>query len=522
MNKTIDIELAGLLFHMDEKAHAQLQAYLNSIAAALANTEGKEEIIREVEARLAELFQEALGESRQVITLYDVTAACAQIGSPQDFVDEEDAPKANSRHAKGNRRLFRDPENGMIGGVATGMAHYFDADPVWVRVIALLITFATGIGLPVYLVLWVITPKAETVADRMAMRGERATFENIKSRVQSEYERVENHLRARPPGHQLAAFIREFFLTLGKAVSWFFRGVGWVFLLSFVVMLFALAFGVFALLTGWQDILIDGINVGPEPSTVTRWMELVLPRGVLAGHLWMLGLAFCALPLMLFAWLLLRLIFKSPLNATGARAGFVTASVITLCGLIGGCIIAVKTGLDFREEATVKESIAIPEGLERLVLRAEPSPAMEGDAPASFWVFREDEVSVPLVEVDILRTDEGVPELWIEKQAKGIHKPLSYQRAEHVDFTPIVSSDGVIALPSVLSFPASDLYRGQHVEVTLMVPADVELVEDASLDRLLHDVVRVKKRKAKNDAVDLAVRVSGDTLRAELDVSLDY
>ena len=91
-----------------------------------------------------------------------------------------------------------------------------------------------------------------------------------------------------------------------------------------------------------------------------------------------------------------------------------------------------------------------------------------------------------------------------------------------MDYTPIVSSDGVIALPSVLSFPASDLYRGQHVEVTLMVPADVELVEDASLDRLLHDVVRVKKRKAKDNAVDLAVRVSGDTLRAELDVSLDY
>ncbi|MGB0196302.1 MAG: PspC domain-containing protein [Flavobacteriales bacterium] len=521
MNKTIDIELAGLLFHMEEKAHAQLQAYLNSIAAALANTEGKEEIIREVEARLAELFQEALGESRQVVALDDVTAACAQIGSPEDFVDEEDAPKASAGNATGNRRLFRDPENGMIGGVATGMAHYFDADPVWVRVIALLVILFTGIGLPVYLVLWVITPKAETVADRMAMRGERATFENIKSRVQSEYERVENHLRDRRPGHQLAAFIREFFLALGKVVSWFFRGLGWVFLLSFVVMLFGLAFGVFALLTGWGDVVIDGINVGPEPGTVTRWMELVLPRGIAAGHLWMLALAFCALPLMLFAWLLLRLIFKSPLNATGARAGFVTASVITVCGLIGGGIIAGKTALEFREETTVKESFALPEGLERLVLRAEPSPAMEGDAPASFWVFREDEVSVPLVEVDILRTDGGVPELWIEKRAMGMHKPLSYQRAEHVGYAPTVSADGVIALPSVLSFPASDLYRGQHVEVTLMVPEGVELIEDASLDQLLHDVVTVKKRKAEDDAVDLTVSVSGDTLRAKIDVSLD-
>jgi hypothetical protein len=146
---------------------------------------------------------------------------------------------------------------------------------------------------------------------------------------------------------------------------------------------------------------------------------------------------------------------------------------------------------------------------------------MEGDAPASFWVFREDEVSVPLVEVDILRTNGGVPELWIEKRAMGMHKPLSYQRAEHVGYAPTVSADGVIALPSVLSFPASDLYRGQHVEVTLMVPEGVELVEDASLDQMLHDVVTVKKRTAEDDAVDLTVRVSGDSLRAKIDVSLD-
>ncbi|MGB1122180.1 MAG: PspC domain-containing protein [Flavobacteriales bacterium] len=522
MNKTIDIELAGLLFHMDEKAQAQLQAYLNSIATALANTEGKEEIIREVEARLAELFQEALGESRQVITLDDVTAACAQIGSPQDFVDEEDAPKANAGHAKGNRRLFRDPENGMIGGVATGMAHYFDADPVWLRIIALLIILFTGIGLPVYLVLWVITPKAETVADRMAMRGERATFENIKSRVQSEYERVENHLRDRHPGQQLAAFIREFFLVLGSVVSWFFRGVSWLFLLSFVVGLFAMAFGVFALLTGWGDVVIDGISVVSDPGTVMRWVELVLPRGVSAGHLWMIGLAFCVLPLILLTWLMLRLIFKSPLNATGARAALVTASVITVCGLVGGGIIAGKTALEFREETTVKESIAMPEGLERLVLRAEPCPTMEGDAPASFWVFHEDEVSAPLVEVDILRTDGGVPEMWIEKRAMGMHKPLSYQRAEHVAYAPTVSADGVIDLPSVLSFPVSDLYRGQQVEVTLMVPETVELIKDPSLAQLRHDVVTVKKHMAKDEAVDLAVTVSGDTLRAKLDVSLDY
>ena len=521
MNRTIDIELVGLLFHMEERAHAQLQAYLNSISAALANTEGKEEIIREVEARLAELFREALGEGRQVVAFDDVTAACAQIGSPEDFVDGDEEPATASSTAGGNRRLFRDPENGLVGGVATGMAHYFDTDPVWLRVLTLVIMLFTGIGLPIYLVLWIITPKAETVADRMAMRGERATFENIKSRVQSEYERVETHLRKQRPGQQLAAFIREFFLVLGKIASWFFRGIGWVFLLALVVMLFSAAFGVFALLTGWGDVVIDGINVGPEPGTVARWLELMLPRGISAGHLWVLAAAFCALPLMLFTWLLLRLIFKSPLNATGSRAGFVAAGVITLCGLIGGGIVAGKTGLEFREKTTSKEAIELPSGLQRLELRAAPSDAVHGDVPASFWVFNGADVSVPLVEVDIVYTESGEPELWVEKRSRGLHKPLSYQRVDHIVYEPEISEEGVITLPSALTFPAADLYRGQHVEVTLMVPAGVELVEDPSLDQLLHDVETIKKRRKADEQVNLTVTALGDTLRATLDVTTE-
>ena len=520
MNKTLNIELAGLLFHVEERAHAQLQTYLDSISAALAHTEGKDEIIQEVEARMAELLRDALGEGRQVVAAHDVTAACEQIGSPADFVEDDEAPAEPRVKTSGNRRLFRDPENGHVGGVATGFAHYFDADPVWTRVIALIIILFTGIGLPIYLVFWAITPRAESVADRMAMRGERATFENIKSRVQSEYERVEGHLRQQRPGHRLTTFVREFFLALGKVVSWFFRGLGWLILLSLVVSLFSLAFGVFALLTGWGDVVIDGINVGPAPDTVTRWMEMVLPRGISAGHLWLTGLAFCALPLVLFAWLLLRLIFKSPMNATGTRAGFVTASVITVCGLIGGGIIAGKTALEFREETKMKEAIALPEGIERVELRAAPYRQSDA-ATASFWVFNADEVSVPLVSVEVLRTEGEEVEMWVEKRARGIHKPLSFQRADRIRYTPEIAPDGTITLPSDITFPAADLYRGQFVEVTVMVPNSVAFEQDPSLEQLLHEVRVSEREDAAGEAVDLTIAAFGDTLRATLDVDAD-
>mgnify|MGYP000856993404 CR=1 FL=1 len=520
MNKTLNIELAGLLFHVEERAHAHLKTYLDSIAAALAHTEGKEEIIREVEARMAELLRDALGDGRQVVTAQDVVAACDQIGRPEDFVEEEEAPAEPRAKSSGNRRLYRDPENGHVGGVATGFAHYFDADPVWVRVITLFIILFTGVGLPLYLVFWAITPRAETVADRMAMRGERATFDNIKSRVQSEYARVEDHLRKQRPGARFTAFIREFFLVLGNIVSWFFKGLGWVFLLAFVVLLFSLAFGVFALLTGWGDVVIDGINVGPAPETVNRWLELVLPRGISSGHLWLTGLAFCALPLVLFVWLLLRLIFKSPMNATGTRAGFVTAGVITVCGLIGGGIIAGKTALKFREETQKKESIPLPQGLGQIVLRSVPYQPSDAST-ASFWVFNEDQVTVPLVSVEVVRTEGDQVEMWVEKRARGIHKPLSFQRADRIEYTPEVDADGTITLPSALTFPASDLYRGQFVDVLVMIPETMDLVEDSSLEQLLHEVTISHRPKKAESTLDLTIAALGDTLRATLDVDAD-
>ena len=130
MNKTINIELSGLFFHLEEGAHDALQTYLTSIQKALGQTDGRDEIIVEVEARLAELFQQALETGRQVISLRDVQQACAQMGDPSNF-QEEAAEEGEHNEGKAApkaarlRRLFRDGETRLVGGVAAGLGHYF-------------------------------------------------------------------------------------------------------------------------------------------------------------------------------------------------------------------------------------------------------------------------------------------------------------------------------------------------------------------------------------------------------------
>lgn len=195
MNKVFNINLGGYPFTIDEDAYEHLSKYLNTIHRHFRNSEGYEEITSDIETRLAELFQEKL-EGRPIVTLKDVSAAIVVMGTPEDFGAEstfEEAPegkkkkKGASSTYKTGKRLFRNPEEEMIGGVASGIAAYFGiADPLWVRIGFVIITLSGGFGLAMYAILWAILPKAETASDRLAMRGESINVSNIGKIIEEE------------------------------------------------------------------------------------------------------------------------------------------------------------------------------------------------------------------------------------------------------------------------------------------------------------------------------------------------
>jgi len=192
MNKVFNVNLGEYPFTIDEDAYLHLDSYLSTIHNHFRTSEGYEEITSDIEIRLAELFLESMG-SRKIVNLKDVKAAIQIMGTPEEFgaepVEEtiEDAPKQKSSFRPG-KRLYRNPDETIVAGVASGIAAYLGIqDPLWVRLsLVFLTTFSGGFFLMAYLVLWAIVPEAKSASDRLAMRGEPINASNIGKIIEEE------------------------------------------------------------------------------------------------------------------------------------------------------------------------------------------------------------------------------------------------------------------------------------------------------------------------------------------------
>ena len=193
MKKTLTANIAGTVFHIEEDAYEQLQRYLASIRANFSGSAGADEIMGDIEARIAELFTERL-QGRSVVMTADVDHVKGVLGQPEDFAGEEEgagaAPsrgllssgsEAGATEHRKHRRLFRDMDDHWVGGVISGLAAYIGTDPLWVRIAFIIVTIA-GWGTPglIYILLWILVPPASTAGEKLEMRGEPVTVDNIK------------------------------------------------------------------------------------------------------------------------------------------------------------------------------------------------------------------------------------------------------------------------------------------------------------------------------------------------------
>ncbi len=191
MNTTVTINLAGIAFYIDDNAYQTLHAYLESIEKNLSAETDKHEVMQDIEARIAEIFHDVLRrEHTEVVTMGMVRSVMEQMGTPEDFRD----PSETHETAKGEspskqffqRKVYRDTDHQIIGGVCSGLGHWFGIDTIWIRIIFLLCLLVWGITLPVYIILWIIIPGARTAAQRLDMRGEEPTVENIQRELEEQ------------------------------------------------------------------------------------------------------------------------------------------------------------------------------------------------------------------------------------------------------------------------------------------------------------------------------------------------
>ncbi len=208
MNKTVTINIAGLVFHIDEDAYNKLDSYINAVRNSI-HQESEEEIIADIESRIAELFAERIDPQTGVIRMNNVDEIINIMGKPEDYIIEDEPVRPNHFTAtnKAYKKIYRDGEKRILGGVCSGLGHYFNIDPVWVRILFILLFFAYGLSFVIYLILWVIIPKAVTIADVLEMKGEPVNISNIERQFREGA--ANSYQQIRTAGSSVATVLRR-------------------------------------------------------------------------------------------------------------------------------------------------------------------------------------------------------------------------------------------------------------------------------------------------------------------------
>ncbi len=247
MNKIITINLGGRAIQIEEDAYDALREYLHQLEKQFAKTENGREIIEDIEAMISEMLSDKLKNGRVSVNVSDVKEVVNIMGKPSDFEDNaESETESNYNYGQGNngefqKRLYRDVDQRFLGGVCSGLAHYFNIDITIVRIIWLLMFFAFGTGFVIYIILWAVIPKANTTAEKLQMKGEMPNIENIKKSVSEEAKKAMESVNEFAKSHKVRNGISEIFDTIGKVARALFTLIAAIMSVVFTIVILAIA-----------------------------------------------------------------------------------------------------------------------------------------------------------------------------------------------------------------------------------------------------------------------------------------
>ncbi len=471
MNKILQINLGGYALTIDEDAYQHLSVYLDDIRQRLGTREERDEIMRDIEARLGEIITGRLG-TRSIATMADVEAAIAIMGKPEDFGGEAEASGGGKEKAtfRAGRRLYRDESDAVIGGVCSGLAAYFGLnDPVWVRLVFILLSFISfGFWVPAYILLWILVPPARTAAERLAMRGEMPNVENIVREVEQGAERFSR--RASAFGQQAGQKVGTASGTLAEGCASFFAR----FLKGMAIFI---AIGlVFALGTAWVAGTVAFFAARPDVAAYS-------PLPVEAAYLGFVNLFFLmGIPVIGLAIWLMRTIFR--LNSP-AWLG-IGLSVLWILNLISFGVLASWSFSQYREEGTSVRSIDFSQMTSdtlfvRFASQTEDDRYQGETYDVQIGPFRRGKVKVGPSVIRIEQSASGRYEGDCTIYARGASEDEAREYAERTHFQATLSSN-TLTLPAKLKWEKG-AWRGQYAEVRLMVPVGKHIVFEKGVHR---------------------------------------
>ncbi|GAB2994911.1 PspC domain-containing protein [Cyclobacterium sediminis] len=580
MKKTISINISGILFHIEEDGYTALKNYLDAINQHFSHYEDNQEIITDIENRIAEIFLSNLKNNKQVITADNVSNLIQKMGTIADFkaieqdLEEEKQtedpnndfykyvtpPDQNSGKGykkltrlvhgkilggvcagfanyfsidplwtrlitilmlfsgglnlnalslpflsegfhlntaigwwtviayallwiilpvsydkpedKNIKKLYRNPDDRVLGGVGSGLAAYFDIDVIWVRLAFFGLTFAGGSGFVLYFILWIITPMAKSITERIEMKGGAITLSNIETTIQQNLSTESSKEESTSKRIVLAPFrfLGKAINAIGKALGPFgafllavirvFFGL-LIFTLGMVILIIPLAFlGLYSELIISNDwaYMWDGFPINTIAELLPVWLAIALSVIVF-------------IPSIVLVLLGISVLIKR--NLIDGRFGLVIFGIWIMCILLGA-FQAPKIIGQFKSEGsfTVDQNLEVPENT--LLLSAESSGIDEGELGFVKLQLKGHE-----------KDDLIVKQKFI---SKGSNRSDAIENASEVAYE-LQLTDSLLIFDKSLTFPDTAKFRMQHLEQTLFIPYNKAFVIDRNLLSILRNTL---------------------------------
>lgn len=480
MNKTVNINIGGLFFHIDEDAYQKLSKYFDSIKRSLSNSSGKDEIMKDIEMRVAELLSDKQKSDKHVINNKDVEEVIAVMGQPEDYridTDDTDYSAQENFYYPRTKKLYRDKDRGTIAGVCTGLSHYFGIEAVWIKIIFILLIWAGGTGILAYLILWIVTPKAITTSEKLEMTGEPVTISNIEKKVKEEFDNVSNkfknadYTQVKTGAERVASGIGD---VLIKIFGAFAKVLGAIIL---IFSSFSIAGLFIALLTLGSTSFID-----------TPWVQYANSVNYTDIPLWVFGLlAFLAIGIPLFFFLLLGLkLLVTNLKPVG---NILKYSLLALWILSFSILVVLgiqqSTQIAYDGKVVAKETINLNVNDTLKIKFVNNEFYKKNDYYNDDFEFTQDSLKNEVIYSNNVRffikqTDKNTAYLQVEKLSNGKSYREANERAEKIKYGFKLVGNQLL-LDNYWISEIKSKYRGQRVELYLYLPKGTLFKVDKSV-----------------------------------------
>ncbi|WP_426429774.1 PspC domain-containing protein [Winogradskyella sp. HB-48] len=513
MNKTVNINLAGIFFHIDEDAYLKLSRYLEAIKRSFTDSQGRSEIISDIEARIAELFSERIQNDKQVVGIKLVDEVITIMGQPEDYlVDDEifeDEPQQKRSYNSGpTKKLFRDTDNSYIGGVAAGLGHYFGIESIWMRLIWLLLAIGSGgTFIFIYLIFWALVPEARTTAEKLMMTGDPVNISNIEKKIKDSIDSVSETVKNvdfKKHGEKLKEGLDDLTDNISETVRSvdfqkqgsrlksssqnFFDSIGSI--LMFFLKIIAKFIGVILIITGIGaliTLIVALFTVGVTDAVHFPGMDFIDAANSANIPLWLMSLLLffaIGIPFFFIFYLGLKILVNN-LKSIGNIAKF-TLLGIWLISIIGLVITGIKQATEhaFDSKITLNEkplNIKTGDTLRLKMVGHDNYNRYVNRDYHSYKLLRDEDdnniISTKDIRLIVKSTKDSIGRIEIKGFARGSSYDLARERAQNIDYNYAFSGKDLL-LDAFLITDVSNKFSDQHVEVIVYLPEGSVLYAD--------------------------------------------